>query len=189
MDDDHDSTGRPTGKSTEEPPGRDELWYFLAEIAPRRLLNRVSHLIYQKDYSHTLVALGPIVSELDFQLSQWHESLPHPVKFPLTQIPLSNPVQTVLRLRYNACRTIIYRPYILAVFKNEQAGVDPNVRECCRRCLEATLRQLEHITSHREGHLPYLWQGALSMVSQTLLIHGCYHVAHSINSAASLASC
>jgi hypothetical protein len=150
----------------------DELWYFLAEIALRRLLNRVSHIIYQKDSTHTLSSLGPIVSELDFQLSQWYDSLPQPVQFPLTQAPLSNPVQTVLRLRYNACRTIIYRPYILAVFENEQAGADPGVKECCRRCLDATLRQLEHITSHREGHLPYLWQGALSMVSQTLLIMG-----------------
>lgn len=156
---------------TEDPAGRDELWYFLAEIALRRLLNRVSHLIYQKDSTHTLSSLGPIVSELDFQLSQWYESLPQPVQFPLNQVP-SNPVQTVLRLRYNACRTIIYRPYILAVFENEQAGADQGVRECCRRCLDATLRQLEHITSHREGHLPYLWQGALSMVSQTLLIMG-----------------
>ncbi|KAJ5447836.1 hypothetical protein N7445_002657 [Penicillium cf. griseofulvum] len=143
---------------------RDELWYFLAEIALRRLLNRVSHIIYQKDSTHTLASLGPIVSELDFQLSQWYDSLPRSVQFPLTQKPISNPVQTVLRLRYNACRTIIYRPYILAVFESEQAGADPGVKECCRRCLDATLRQLEHITSHREGHLPYLWQGALSMM-------------------------
>lgn len=152
--------------------GRDELWYFLAEIALRRLLNRVSHMIYQKDNSLTLASLGPIVSELDFQLSQWYENLPQTVQFPLSHTPFSNPVQTVLRLRYFACRTIIYRPYILAVFENEQASADPVVRECCRRCLEATFRQLEDITSHREGHLPYLWQGALSMVSQTLLIMG-----------------
>jgi hypothetical protein len=152
--------------------GRDELWYFLAEIALRRLLNRVSHLIYQKDNVHTLSSLGPIVSELDFQLSQWYENLPQPVQFPLASAPLLNPVQTVLRLRYHACRTIIYRPYILAVFENEQTGAEAGVRECCRRCLDATLRQLEDVTSHREGHLPYLWQGALSMVSQTLLIMG-----------------
>jgi hypothetical protein len=154
----------------ESETGKEE--YFLAEIALRRLLNRVSHLIYQKDSTHTLSSLGPIVSELDFQLSQWYESLPQPVQFPLSTPPLGNSVQTVLRLRYYACRTIIYRPYILAVFENEQAGADPGVRECCRRCLEATLRQLEHVTSHHEGHLPYLWQGALSMVSQTLLIMG-----------------
>lgn len=151
---------------------RDELWYFLAEIALRRLLNRVSHMIYQKDNSRTLASLGPIVSELDFQLSQWYENLPQPVQFPLARVPAPSPVQTVLRLRYFACRTIIYRPYILAVLENEHAWSDQVVRECCRRCLEATLRQLETPTGHREGHLPYLWQGALSMVSQTLLIMG-----------------
>lgn len=151
---------------------RDELWYFLAEIALRRLLNRVSHMIYQKDSSLTLASLGRIVSELDFQLSQWYENLPQPIQFPLAHAPESSPVQTVLRLRYFACRTIIYRPYILAVFENEQAGTNQVVRECCRRCLEATMRQLESPSSHREGHLPYLWQGALSMVSQTLLIMG-----------------
>ena len=154
------------------PMSGGELWYFLAEIALRRLLNRVSHMIYQKDSSLTLGSLGPIVSELDFQLSQWYDNLPQPVQFPLNNEPSSNSVQTVLRLRYFACRTIIYRPYILAVFENEQAGADQIVREYCRRCLEATLRQLENITSHREGHLPYLWQGALSMVSQTLLVMG-----------------
>lgn len=156
----------------DSPVAHDELWYFLAEIALRRLLNRVSHMIYQKGSSLNLASLGPIVSELDFQLSQWYENLPQPIQFPLAHPPSSNPVQTVLRLRYFACRTIIYRPYILAVFENEQAGTDQVVRECCRRCLEATLRQLENISSHREGHLPYLWQGALSMVSQALLIMG-----------------
>ncbi|KAJ5485344.1 hypothetical protein N7539_005332 [Penicillium diatomitis] len=202
---------------------QDEIWYFLAEIALRRLLNRVSHLIYQKDSTHTLASLGPIVSELDFQLAQWYESLPQPIQFPLNPTtttttttpttttttttttiittpsrqppslssstspstasssqtqsnappqPPINPIQTVLRLRYNACRTIIYRPYVLAVLEHESAGSDPGVLECCRRCLDATLRQLENITSHREGHLPYLWQGALSMVSQALIIMG-----------------
>lgn len=156
----------------EEPAGRDELWYFLSEIALRRLLNRVSHMIYQKDSTLSIGSLEPIVAELDFQLTQWYESLPQPVQFPHTHAPLSNPVQTVLRHRYNACRTIIYRPYILAVFENEQLAMDATVAENCRRCLDACMRQLEHITTHHAGHLPYLWQGALSMVSQALLVMG-----------------
>ncbi|KAL3473647.1 hypothetical protein BJX99DRAFT_194233 [Aspergillus californicus] len=171
-EDDEDQGDEDNRDKLARPVGRDELWYFLAEIALRRLLNRVSHMIYQKDSTLTIASLGPIVSELDFQLSQWYEGLPQPVRFPLSHPPISNSVQTVLRLRYFACRTIIYRPYILAVFENEQASADSWVRECCRRCLEATLHQLDHIISHREGHLPYLWQGALSMVSQSLLIMG-----------------
>lgn len=156
----------------EEAVGRDELWYFLAEIALRRLLNRVSHLIYQKGAVLSTAALEPVVAELDYQLTQWYESLPLPVQFPHTRALLSNPVQTVLRLRYFACKTIIYRPYILAVFENESLALDPMVRENCRKCLDASIRQLEHITAHHAGHLPYLWQGALSMVSQTLLVMG-----------------
>ena len=147
----------------EEAVGRDELWYFLAEIALRRLLNRVSHLIYSKATGQTSIAqLEPMVTELDFQLTQWYEGLPMPVQFPHSRVPLSNPVQTVLRLRYFACRTIIFRPYILAVLQDESLALDPTVQENCRKCLEACIRQLEHITAHHAGHLPYLWQGALS---------------------------
>ena len=160
-------------EDSEPPAGRDELWYFLAEIALRRLLNRVSHLIYQKGSpTMSIAALEAVAAELDYQLQQWYESLPLPVQFPHTRGPLASPVQTVLRLRYFACRPIIFRPYILAVLENEAAAMDPMVRESCRKCLDASMRQLEHISAHQAGHLPYLWQGALSMVSQTLLVMG-----------------
>ncbi|PQE17919.1 hypothetical protein CJF32_00008406 [Rutstroemia sp. NJR-2017a WRK4] len=166
--------GLPGGfeQEDDECVGRDELWYFLAEIALRRLLNRVSQLIYSKDSMASTSSLEPVVAELDFQLTQWYESLPLPVQFPFTRTLLADPVQTVLRLRYFACRTIIFRPYILAVLDNEQAALDPSVRENCRKCLEASIRQLEHISAHHAGHMPYLWQGALSIVSQTLLVMG-----------------
>ena len=169
-----ESVGLPGGfkEEDEDIVGRDELWYFLAEIALRRLLNRVSHLIYSKGATTSIEKLEPVVAELDFQLSQWYESLPLPVQFSYSSAPLSNPVQIVLRLRYFACRTIIFRPYILTVLEDEQAAQDPSVRENCRKCLEASIRQLENITAHHAGHMPYLWQGALSIVSQTLLIMG-----------------
>ena len=157
-----------------EPPGNDELWYFLAEIALRRLLNRVSHLIYaaKRQTSFSISSLEPVVAELDFQLTQWYENLPGPVKFPRERLPAQNQVQTVLRLRYFACRTIIFRPYILAVLADESVAHEPGVQDACRKCLEACIRQLEYISAHHEGHLPYLWQGALSIVSQTLLLMG-----------------
>ena len=161
------------GQQDNQPAGRDELWYFLAEIALRRLLNRVSHMIYSKGASTSTAALEPLCAELDFQLTQWYDSLPGPLQFPYAQSPPpSNPVQIVLRLRYFACRTIIFRPFILAVLENENAILDPAIRENCRNCLEASVRQLENVTAHHAGHLPYLWQGALSIVSQTLLVMG-----------------
>ncbi|KAI1396812.1 hypothetical protein F4819DRAFT_115353 [Hypoxylon fuscum] len=169
-----ENVGLPGGFQGEESEavGRDDLWYFLAEIALRRLLNRVSQLIYSKDSMASTTSLEPVVAELDFQLTQWYESLPLALQFPFTRTTLPDPIQTVLRLRFFACRTIIYRPYILAVLDNEQAVLDPSVRESCHKCLEASIRQLEHIAAHHAGHMPYLWQGALSIVSQTLLIMG-----------------
>ncbi|XDG09304.1 hypothetical protein ABKA04_008919 [Annulohypoxylon sp. FPYF3050] len=169
-----EGVGLPGGFQGEESEavGRDDLWYFLAEIALRRLLNRVSQLIYSKDSMASTTSLEPVVAELDFQLTQWYESLPLALQFPFTRTTLPDPVQTVLRLRFFACRTIIYRPYILAVLDNEQAVLDPSVRESCHKCLEASIRQLEHISAHHAGHMPYLWQGALSIVSQTLLVMG-----------------
>ncbi|OTB06488.1 hypothetical protein M426DRAFT_72253 [Hypoxylon sp. CI-4A] len=169
-----ENVGLPGGFQGEESEavGRDDLWYFLAEIALRRLLNRVSQLIYSKDSMASTTSLEPVVAELDFQLTQWYDSLPLALQFPFTRATLPDPVQTVLRLRFFACRTIIYRPYILAVLDNEQAVLDPSVRESCHKCLEASIRQLEHISAHHAGHMPYLWQGALSIVSQTLLVMG-----------------
>lgn len=158
----------------EDHPGHDDLWYFLAEIALRRLLNRVSHLIYthERSTSFSIASLEPVAAELDFQLTQWYEGLPAPVKFPRERLPARDQIQTVLRLRYFACRTIIYRPYIQAVLQDESLAAKPGVQDACRKCLEACIRQLEHISAHQEGHLPYLWQGALSIMSQTLLIMG-----------------
>jgi hypothetical protein len=152
-----------------EAVGRDELWYFLAEIALRRLLNRVSSMLYQRTTTFSMTPsvtsiaqLDPLVLELDYQLNQWYAGLPPAMQFPLDRVPLQNPVQTVLRLRYFACRTIIFRPYILLVLQDETLAMDSGVQENCHKCLEACIRQLEYITAHHAGHLPYLFQGALS---------------------------
>ncbi|KAF1963413.1 hypothetical protein CC80DRAFT_541347 [Byssothecium circinans] len=162
-----------------EPVGRDELWYFLAEIALRRLLNRVSSMLYQRTSNFakspavtSITQLDPLVLELDYQLNQWYAGLPPAMQFPLDRVPLQNPVQTVLRLRYFACRTIIFRPYILLVLQDESLAMDSGVQDNCHKCLEACIRQLEYITAHHAGHLPYLFQGALSIISQTLLVMG-----------------
>ena len=167
-------TTSPSDTSPQDPPGQDDLWYFLAEIALRRLLNRVSHLIYshthRRSNTFSIASLEPVAAELDYQLTQWYENLPAPVRFPRERLPARDQIQTVLRLRYFACRTIIFRPYIQAVLADPLAAQEPGVQEACRKCLEACIRQVEYITAHHEGHLPYLWQGALSIMSQTLLL-------------------
>lgn len=157
---------------SDELPGNDDIWYFLAEIALRRLLNRVSNLLYSQTSSSSIASLGPIVAELEYQLEQWYANLPHPIQFPREPVPARDRVQTVLRLRYFACRTIIFRPYIQAVLGDESLAHEPGVKTACEKGLEACYLQLDNILAHHEGHLPYLWQGALSVTSQALLLMG-----------------
>lgn len=164
-------------------PGTDNLWYFLAEIALRRLLNRVSHLLYATDYPNTfsLNHIVPVVNELELQLTQWYDNLPELLKFPRERLSENHhlgQIQTVLRFRYFACLTLIFRPYIIAVTTQESLMEEEGIQEGCRKCLDACIRQLEYVTSHREGHLAYLWQGALSLVSQTLLVMGASLCSH-----------
>lgn len=131
----------------QEAVGRDDLWYFLAEVALRRLLNRVSQLIYSTNSPVSTATLAPLVAELDFQLHQWYEGLPPALQFPFTRNVLPDPVQSVLRLRFFACQTLIYRPYIMEVLNDERTFSDETVRLSCHKCLEATIRQLEHVSA------------------------------------------
>ena len=145
-----DTVGLPCGfeEITDEsgPVGRDDLWYLVAKVSLHRLLNRVRNVLCSKGTPTDIHTLAPITTELDYQLGQWYEGLPLPVQFPRSRILLQNPVQTALRLRYFACRAIIFRPYILAVLENEALGMDSSVRENCRIALEACMRQLEQVT-------------------------------------------
>jgi hypothetical protein len=166
-----------TATTQDELQGVDDLWYFSAEINLRRLLNRVSHTIYTDAHKPSLPDellnfVGPTAGELDRQLATWYDSLPAALKFTQDRTPARDQIQTVLRLRYFACRTIIFRPYVKAVLTDTYLANREGVLEACRICLDACIRQIEDIPAHHAGHLPYLWQGVLSITSQTLLLMG-----------------
>ena len=127
--------------------GPDELSYFLAEVSLRQLFNRVSHVLSTHTSSPPgVTTLEPLVSDLDLQLSRWYDSLPEIVQFSISRIPTHSPMQTALRLRYFACRSLIYQSFILAVLADEAAALNPIVIEHCKKCLEACIRQIEHVT-------------------------------------------
>ncbi|KAK9477144.1 hypothetical protein V1514DRAFT_283708, partial [Lipomyces japonicus] len=152
-------------------PGNDDLWYFLAEISLRRLLNRVHHLLYPKANEKISIATyHPIVQELDFQLTQWYNSLPDAIQFSFQRKKLDNKFSTILRLRYFACQFIIWRLYIELVLQNIELLSDSRIQEGATKCVEACLRQVEHIEEHRDGHMSYLWQGSLSITATLLTL-------------------
>ncbi|KAK9466044.1 hypothetical protein V1512DRAFT_271719 [Lipomyces arxii] len=152
-------------------PGADNLWYFLAEIALRRLLNRVHHMLYSKTTSKMAISsFHPIVQELDFQLTQWYENLPPTLRFSFVRQRLSDRFSTVLRLRYFVCQSIIWRVYVHVALSDEDLIKDSRIRLGVTKCIDACLRQIEDLEEHRAGHMPYFWQGTLSIVSHLALL-------------------
>lgn len=126
--------------------GPDDLWYFLAEIALRRLLNRVSQLLFSRDAMPPgSGGLEPIATELDYQLTQWYEGLPRALQFPFSPTRVEDPVQAVLRLRFYACKGIIYRPFVEMAMENTTTLSDPIVRDNCYKCLEACINFMDLI--------------------------------------------
>ena len=70
--------------------------YFLACISMRRLLNRVHHLLFDKDTGVNLdsARFPGMVQELDLQLDEWRELLLHFFRF---TVDTSQPQISVLR--------------------------------------------------------------------------------------------
>lgn len=138
-------------ESDGEPPiAQDDFRFLLAVIGLRKLVNRANKSISSISSPITnMAALEPLVDDLEVQLSHWYDGLPGPLKFELHtgRSPNATPAQIALRLRFFACRTIIYRPYVLAVLVDESAMQEISVKNGCRKCLEACIRQLENITA------------------------------------------
>lgn len=115
--------------------------YFLACISMRRLLNRVHHLLYAHD---TGVAGDPhrfpkVVAELYQQLKDWRDVLPVPFSFTLDTAGVKDGTMTeaggFLRLRYLACQSVIYRPYLWWALSCQD--VEPKRHVGCKKCLDS----------------------------------------------------
>ncbi|ELQ40489.1 hypothetical protein OOU_Y34scaffold00433g33 [Pyricularia oryzae Y34] len=118
------------------PLEHEELIYFAAETAARRLLNRVHSSLYSSEHSGlisfsdmnpatgslSLVKLVNVSSELHRQLEEWYLSIPESLRPPLGTEPCPNDRARVLRLRFYAARHIIHRPFVLyAALMQQQA--------------------------------------------------------------------
>lgn len=118
------------------PGEHEEMIYFVAETAIRRLLNRVHSSLYSSENSDLVsfadigprpgnISLGKLINvsaELNRQLEEWYMSIPESLRPPLGTEAIANDRGKVLRLRFYAARHIIHRPFVLyAALKQQQA--------------------------------------------------------------------
>lgn len=123
-----------------DPSDQEETIHFIAEIAIRRLLNRVHSSLYSPNTdpaetmawpgqglaqgsSGTTLSLPRLLAlsaELDRQLEQWYASMPEGVRPPRGTEPISCERGHVLRIRYYAARAVIHRPFVLYAMAHQQ---------------------------------------------------------------------
>ncbi|KAL2106729.1 hypothetical protein VUR80DRAFT_6300 [Thermomyces stellatus] len=152
---------------------------FLAELAVRRLLNRIHNSLYnQKPHalslsSTSLMALEEfsneeissmvvVCDELQRQLDLWHASIPEAYRPSLALGPAVNDRESVLRIRYFAARHIIYRPFVLNVTNNEASPHSESVIEKASLCIESCRMYLRSTTDILRKPSPYTWTFSLS---------------------------
>lgn len=152
---------------------------FLAELAVRRLLNRIHNSLYpQKQHALSLSStslMAPeefsneeissmvvVCDELQRQLDLWHASIPEAYRPSLALGPTNNDRESVLRIRYFAARHIIYRPFVLNVTINETPPHSESVIEKASLCIESCRMYLRSATNILRKPSPYTWTFSLS---------------------------
>jgi hypothetical protein len=143
--------------------------YFLACLSMRRLLNRVHHLLYDKDSGASLddIRFPNMVAELDHQLEEWRELLPPAFQFSVDTQPTNNQHGAFLRQMYLTCKSVIYRPYLmwtLAIPPLQTSALDPKVIDKCRTCLDACILHILNLGSFPHTVMMDTWICSLSYV-------------------------
>jgi len=160
-------TSSPSSAYAEIVPDDPLIWmYSLAQIALRKLLNRVHTALYKQDKTHLDSPRSlAIARELDYQLEAWKSHLPAPLRWESSDPPSSDINAARLRAKYFGARYIIHRPFVYQALhgigvpenlgnylhpdspvmdeqKSETRGdITPNELEMdCRKCLEAAMQ-------------------------------------------------
>lgn len=134
-----DSTGiSPDSMPMTTTTGDIQIYYFLAEIAMRRILQRCTTSISMT--SHGRVAYASLIAaELDQQLDDWYDYLPSCLRF--NRDPLSDQQDELpatvqfLRVQYMACRASIFWPAVYQVL--DDGHVSETVLPLCSKFFNA----------------------------------------------------
>ncbi|KIW35701.1 uncharacterized protein PV07_02385 [Cladophialophora immunda] len=144
-----------TMRSGELDPEFEKAWYYyLADIAVRRILQRVFDCFYksshhawlQQNISHMIWS----ADELDQQLTQWRDNLPSPVSFNDKSLA-DDELSFHLQARFAEVKERIFRPFLYIVIHRPGPGVqDRGRRQLVQKHISACLQLIQHWnTTHR----------------------------------------
>ncbi len=177
----------------------DDIHYFVAETAIRRILNRIHCSLYTVDRSDSgpensplqnnlsLNTLLTLSSELNRQLEEWYNSIPAKIRPPIGTGHIASDRGKVLRIRYYAAKHIIHRPFILYTALQQTAsspmtGSTPTtpqpqhfpmprlVLEKCETCISSCRTYLYNAAEMLGKRSPYLWTFSQSCLACLLVL-------------------
>lgn len=130
------------------------MWmYYLAQIALRKLLNRVHTALYKQEKQ----ALDSprclnIARELDFQLSSWKQALPRPLRWEAEEPPATDINAARLRAKYFGARYIIHRPFVYHALHQPDGAVNEDLLRNCRTCIDAAIQSTQAFHAFDPDH-------------------------------------
>ncbi|KAL9567407.1 hypothetical protein ACKAV7_008482 [Fusarium commune] len=174
-DDVASGAGSRTSKLTDQlrPCFRRSWYYYLSEIASRRIANSIIHALYadapQAWLSSDTERLRRIATELDAQVIQWSEHLPlESVDDPASD-ETPDELHHLLRSRFLELRERIWRPFLfLAIHSDPATSSSPEIRDCAETALSLVFQSIENTAVKHRHHGS--WYGARENFSKALLI-------------------
>lgn len=147
-------------------------YYYLSEIASRRIGNRIIHALHMEPpevwLSTPSKKLHRIAQELDSQIMQWIENLPYTLYDDIFQGP-PDELQFMLKLRFLDLRERIWRPFLfIVIHAEEKMAEDCNNLEYAARSLSLVFQFIENAAIKHRHHGS--WYGARQCFTKALMV-------------------
>ena len=131
----------------------DSWYFFLSEIALRRLTDQVNETVSKyidpkNPEASSISELIPLVAEFERQAEAFREHLPPATRFPDVPQPANTEWQQYTRGRYYRLLELMHRPFLFTAL--HESGTTPVVGKLAEKALLNALRYLQHsYISHR----------------------------------------
>lgn len=151
----------------------DSWYFFLSEIALRRITDKVAEVVvnhidcsFPSSQQAVMEELVPIVVELERQVHTWRENLPLQVQFPDIPHAADTEWKHYSRSRYYRVLELMFRPFIFMAIHVPECS--PTVRSLASKGLSSALKYLLHcdITHRHQG----LWLKLRNQFKETCLL-------------------
>ncbi|CAG7988856.1 unnamed protein product [Penicillium salamii] len=166
------------GASQIESPQNTQYWYYyLTDIALRRISNRILNLLYEVDCVSwsvsKMMSMSKAVEEFESQLHRWKDFLPEPIRFTDSndcRYP-ADELRSILQNRYSAIKLLLYRPFVgyLVSHPFSDVGSDFSLVRLAHQALETCLayntREIGLLHRHHG-----VWFFCRSMAVRALLV-------------------